>query len=499
MTRLGSSIHKKMLVLVLSTAAFALSITGAAMLYYDLQSFRNYWLTDLSAQADIIGLAAAPAIEFGDPQTAATYLESLKGKPSIMAAAIYSPGGARFASYVAAGEKPVAFPALPAVDGNSQSGTELDLFKRIVAGDEILGTVYIKARFDIFGRLLNYLSIVGGVMALSLLAAVLISRRMQRNVTAPILEIARVARKVMDERDFGSRALKMTDDEIGVLVDAFNGMLAEIEGVIGERSRAEAALQDSESRLLELNAELEQRVESRTAQLASANKDLEGFSYSVSHDLRAPIRAIGGFAALLAEDHKAEIGDEAGRKIAIIRSEAARMGRLIDDLLAFSRLGRKALDPAELDMAEMAGKVYERLNRADPANKVEFRLGSMPQAHGDRSLFEQVWMNLLSNAIKFSAKREQPVIEVGGISDENEHVYFVRDNGAGFDPRYQAKLFGVFQRLHREDDFPGTGVGLALVHRIVTRHGGRVWADGKPDHGATFHFSLPKEASHGGV
>ncbi|MGH8130397.1 MAG: sensor histidine kinase [Steroidobacteraceae bacterium] len=499
MIPLRASIHRKMLVVMLATAAFALLLTAAAMLYYDLRSFRQFWVTDLTAQADIIGFAATPAIEFEDRQAAADYLASLKGKPSIIAAAIYSANGSRFAAFTATGGKAVEFPALPALDGYSVKGNELDLFKRIVAGQEILGTVYIKAQFDVFGRLLNYAGIVGVVVLLSLPAAATIARRMQQKVTHPILEIASVARKVMDERDFSSRATKTTDDEIGVLVDAFNNMLAEIDHVIGERKRTQSALEDSESRLLELNAELEQRVEARTAQLAAANKDLEGFSYSVSHDLRAPIRAIGGFAVLLGEDHQAELSDEARRKISIIRSEAARMGRLIDDLLAFSRLGRKALEPSDLDMVELANNVYVRLNHAEPNGKVDFRLGSMPHAWGDRALFEQVWLNLLSNAIKFSAKKEQPVIEVGGITAENEHVYFVRDNGAGFDSRYQAKLFGVFQRLHREDDFPGTGVGLALVHRIVTRHGGRVWADGTPDQGATFHFSLPKEASNGGI
>jgi light-regulated signal transduction histidine kinase (bacteriophytochrome) len=320
---------------------------------------------------------------------------------------------------------------------------------------------------------------------------------MHRFVTGPLLEVAAIARKVMNQRDFSSRARRTTDDEIGVLVDAFNGMLAEIEHVIGDRARAEGALRDSEERLLALNTELEQRVQSRTEQLETANKDLEGFSYSVSHDLRAPIRAVGGFATLLAEDHGAELSDEARRKIGIIRAEAARMGQLIDDLLAFSRLGRKALDPVELDMGEMARAVYERLNHADPGRPVEFRLGSMPAARGDRGLFEQVWMNLLSNAIKFSSKTERPLIEVGGIAEQRELIFFVRDNGAGFDPKYASKLFGVFQRLHRQEDYAGTGVGLALVHRIVSRHGGRVWADGRPGAGATFHFSLPKEPFDG--
>ena len=150
-------------------------------------------------------------------------------------------------------------------------------------------------------------------------------------------------------------------------------------------------------------------------------------------------------------------------------------------------------------MTEMVRSVYQRLNHADTARPVEFRLGSLPPARGDRGLFEQVWMNLLSNAVKFSGKTDRPVIEVGGLSEEREQVYYVRDNGAGFDPRYRSKMFGVFQRLHRDEEFPGTGVGLALVHRIVTRHGGRIWADGKPGQGATFHFSVPKEPDDGRV
>jgi light-regulated signal transduction histidine kinase (bacteriophytochrome) len=247
-----------------------------------------------------------------------------------------------------------------------------------------------------------------------------------------------------------------------------------------------------------LNSELEQRVAKRTAELEAANSDLEGFSYSVSHDLRAPIRAINGFCSLLIEDHQEQLDEEARRKLTIIGSEAERMGRLIDDLLAFSRLGRRALQPTMLDMEDLALSAYGRLN-PEQDHCPELKLGTMPMATGDRNLFEQVWANLLSNAVKFSAKKESPMIEVGGISEEREHIFFVRDNGAGFDARYQDRLFGVFQRLHHDADFPGTGVGLALVHRIVTRHGGRVWADGKIDEGATFHFTLPKESSSGRV
>jgi signal transduction histidine kinase len=499
MIPLKQSIHRKITLIALATAAFGMLLQGIAMSLYDYRKFRAASIADLETQADIIGFAAAPALEFGDPQTAGNYLESIQGKPAIIGAAIYTAKGARFASYAAPGQHAIEFPELPALDGHDVERGTIDLFKRIVSGREIVGTVYLRAEYDVLDRLVDRLAVLAIVMAMSLALAVLISRRLQRKVTRPIFDITSVARDVMARREFSARAARTTDDEIGALVDAFNGMLGEIERMIDEKKVSEEALVESESRLRALNADLEHRVAARTAQLEAANKDLEGFSYSVSHDLRAPIRAIGGFAALLTQDHESELTEEAQRKVAIIRGEAARMGQLIDDLLAFSRLGRKAIEPIDLDMSAMAKNVYDRLNHAEAGPKVDFRLGSMPRASGDRGLLEQVWMNLLSNAIKFSGKKDNPVIEVGGITTESEHVYFVRDNGAGFDAKYQARLFGVFQRLHHQRDFPGTGVGLALVHKIVTRHGGRVWADGKPDEGATFHFSLPKEPSDGRV
>ncbi|MBN8741432.1 MAG: hypothetical protein BGP24_15875 [Lysobacterales bacterium 69-70] len=249
----------------------------------------------------------------------------------------------------------------------------------------------------------------------------------------------------------------------------------------------------AEDALRKLNAELERRVAERTAELEASNKDLEGFSYSVSHDLRAPVRVVAGFAKMLGRQHADQLDAEARQKVEVIQNETLRMGVLIDDLLMFARLGRQAIRAVELDMGAVVRSVYDRLISQHAGNPVEFHLGSLPAAVGDRVLLEQVWTNFLSNALKFSAKRERPVITIDAISDATEYIYFVRDNGAGFDPRYQSKLFGVFQRLHGSSEFPGNGVGLALVHRIVTRHGGRVWADSKVDHGATFYFSLPRD------
>ncbi|HEY8521105.1 MAG TPA: ATP-binding protein [Gammaproteobacteria bacterium] len=491
MTRRGAahSVRSKLLLGVLATTGAALLITAAAVAYYDLRSFRNNLVSDITAIADILGLAATPALEFDDPPAASAYLGLLRAKPGVTAAAIYAANGALFAKYVPGG---APLPDLPEGDGYRFADGKLVLFKRIVAHNEILGTVYVEARYDLGRRLANYLGILAAVLLASLGAAALIAHRLHRGIVGPIASVADIAHAVLERRDFSRRATKTSDDEIGVLVDAFNNMLDEV----GERT---AVLERTQEELKTLNAELEHRVAARTAQLEAANKELESFSYSVSHDLRAPLRAVGGFAELLWEDHAADLNAEAQRKLGVIRSEAARMGALIDDLLAFSRLGRKSLQPAELDMAALVDNVFARLRTEAGGERVELRVGRLPQAYGDRALLEQVWVNLLSNAIKFSSKKEQPVVEVGAISEEHEHVYYVRDNGAGFDPRYKAKLFGVFQRLHDGSEFPGTGVGLALVQRIVLRHGGRVWADGKPDEGATFYFTLPKEVGDGGV
>jgi light-regulated signal transduction histidine kinase (bacteriophytochrome) len=227
------------------------------------------------------------------------------------------------------------------------------------------------------------------------------------------------------------------------------------------------------------------------AALQTTNAELESFSYSVSHDLRAPLRAIHGFARILLEDHHTQLDAEAQRLLGGIDQNTRRMGQLIDDLLAFSRLGRKELETRRVDMAELADSIAGDLRRSEADRALEVKVFPLPPAQGDRALLRQVLSNLVQNAAKFTRGRDPARIEIGFRPNGSQTVYYVRDNGAGFDTRYAEKLFGVFQRLHRAEEFEGTGVGLAIVKRIVQRHGGRVWAEGKLDQGATFYFTLP--------
>jgi signal transduction histidine kinase len=277
---------------------------------------------------------------------------------------------------------------------------------------------------------------------------------------------------------------------LGLLI-AFTHVLWMREKEVRSIARDNAALRRAEEEIRRLNAELEHRVTERTEQLEASNKELEAFCYSVSHDLRSPLRSIHGYTTLLIEEYKENLDDEGKRLCGVITSSAAQMGELIDDLLGFSRIGKCNINSVLLEMDSLAAIVFEDITSKKEKAEITLEIGKLHKTYGDLSLMRLVWNNLISNAIKYSSKVSSPLISIGSEQEDGMINYYVKDNGVGFDMRYKHKLFGVFQRLHGEKEFEGNGVGLAIVNRIIARHNGKVWAEGEVGKGAAFYFSLP--------
>ena len=627
------SVRLKLFIGVLVTSLAAILITGASLLAYDLHSLRGTLSDDLTTQAELIGRACTPALQFDDPKAAADNLALLKARPNIDAAAVYNAKGMRFGSYARNGATPEDFPPLAGEDAVRFSGQDIYVMHRVVDNREILGFIYLHAQYDVYERARSYLGIVLVVGALALLVALLLSLWLQATVTRPILAISGVAQQVVEKGDYSPRAIKITDDEIGYLVDAFNRMLGEIGGrtqaleasnrelghEIAERKGAESALRHSEKRyralvstlstvvwvanrhweftgeqasweaytgqsaneyrgagwrrafhpddlpeleryiahairghhtgelelrlwqaasaqyrivslrpvavfdgdgefrewigtvadvddrrraeaeVRRLNVELEGRVRDRTRKLEEINGELEAFSYSVSHDLRAPLRAMDGFSQRLVTEYGQSLDEQAHSYLNRIRNGAKRMGQLIEDLLSLSRITRIELSRRQVDVSALVHQVLDDLQQREPERKVETSVWEGVTVDADVRLVRVALENLLGNAWKFSSRTEHPRIEFGMMQEGERKVLFVRDNGAGFDMAYADKLFGPFQRLHGMNEFPGTGIGLATVQRIVNRHGGRIWCQAKPGAGATFFFTLqePRQAQDG--
>ncbi len=328
----------------------------------------------------------------------------------------------------------------------------------------------------------SHISTVLLVSVTVLVSVLLIALSAANQFAHPINQLTELARRLM-QGDFSARATVNDQSEIGLLADTFNQMAARLQEEMNEVRLAE-------ERYRQLSVSLEQRVHERTLQLQKVNQELEAFSYSVSHDLRAPLRAINGFAAILQDSASESINDESRRHLAYIRKEAGRMGELIDGLLALSRVGRHTLHVQPISASQLSNMVQEAIQTIDtsePQRQVEWRIEPLPPCAGDPTLLRQAFINLIGNAFKYTRERSPAIIEIGF----EQGAYFVRDNGAGFDMRYANRLFGVFQRLHSSEKYEGTGIGLATVQRIIERHGGKIWAQAKVNQGACFFFTLP--------
>lgn len=478
----AASITRKLTWMNMLVSAAALILATAGFTAYDLQSFRQSMVQHLSIQAQIVGSNCVSALLFNDPRSAESTLAALKAAPHIVNAEVYTRNGRPFAGY-GWGGKGVAVSLPPLVlrhkiEAHRFGGSHLVLVRRIIFQGKPEGTILIRSDLrEIDHRLAGYAGIIAIVFATCLATALVLSSVLQRAIAGPIAGLAEMARAISRDRDYSIRIPRTgTHDEIDFLIGSFDEMLAQIE----ERDMA----------LQRAHDDLDQRVKERTTQLAASNRELEAFSYSVSHDLRAPLRQISGFASILSEEYRARLDTTGCSYLKLIQDGASNMGRLVDALINMARTGRREVVRSPTDLDELVRAALQELQPELRGRQIEWRIAALPTVACDAGLIKQVFVNLLSNAAKYTRYKQRAVIEIGQTMQDGEPVIFIRDNGAGFDPRYADKLFGVFQRLHRADEFEGTGVGLATVQRIIQNHGGRIWADAEPGNGATFFFTL---------
>lgn len=474
-----SPISRKLTIMNVLVSGTALLAACVAFFAYDQYTFRQAMVRNISAEAQIVGANSAAALIFNDPDAAQQTLAAFRTLPHVITAAIFTADGQLFAQYARSPGERLANPGDPS--GNPIAvfrSRELTLRQPIIFQGRRLGFVYIRSDLGETGqRLQQYGAMAALVLLLSMTSAFLVSSIVRRSVATPIVELADTARQVSQERNYSVRARPTgTRDEVALLIDAFNSMLAQIQ------------LRDSA--LNAAQAELEQRVEARTRQLVSANRELEAFSYSVSHDLRGPLEVINGFSYILSAEHGRELDPAARECVQQIEAASRRMAELIDDLLNLSRVSTTGMHHETVDLAALAREIADQLCRREPSRRVDFVVHDCNSVQGDIRLLRIMMENLLTNAWKYTSHHAQARIEFGCESRRGRMVFYVRDDGAGFDPALTDRLFKPFQRLHGGAEFPGTGVGLATVQRILARHGGEIWAEGTVEGGATFYFSL---------
>lgn len=473
---------------LVSGTALLLACTGFFL--YDFYNVRSELISNLGIQAQIIGSNSISALVFDDPSAAEKTLSALQAAPHTALVQIRVPDGDTFASYDRGRHDVWPGPATMATNKDELHGIvngQVFLMRRLVFEGKDIGTVCILADTGaLHRRVWNFAILVVVVLLVSLGTAMAVASSTQQSITGPIVQLSNLARVVSLQKNYSVRATPTQGrDEVSGLISTFNQMLEQIQ------TRDEA--------LRQAHDDLERRVQERTVQLKAVNAELEAFSYSVSHDLRAPIRHIAGFSKLMAEDYGATMDAGALTYLQRIQDRAHGMSALIEDLLNMAQLGRKELVVAQTDLNTLVRNVVAEIQPECEGRQIDWRIGVLPMLECEAGLMKQVFMNLLSNAVKYSRKRDIAIIEVGHFEQDGVKVMFVRDNGVGFDARYAGKLFGVFQRLHAARDFEGTGVGLATVKRIIQKHGGSIWATSTVGEGATFSFSLSAPMAAGKV
>ena len=500
--------------------ALLLVMHSSLQLRSELQGIKHALEPELNSVASLVAGSAAAALAFDRAEDLTELLSALAERPYFEGVAIYNQTGGLFAAFAASSNE---VPALTfGVNGLTFSATHALMVMKIQASGETVGTLLLQRSLeDLREKQHAYVVRTSLILGVALLISSLFFLWIQRQVIRPLEDLTETAAHVGQDQDYAVRVLEDGGSEVRALAASFNGMLEEIQRTQLEREALTARLQQAKveleqkvaertrslkertERVEHLNGELastlknlqqsNRRLEQAMRQVEETNEELEAFNYSASHDLRAPLRSVEGFSKAVLEDYAGLLDDKGKDFLNRICRATQQMGGLMDDLLRLSRIARQDMTFFDLDLSRLADDAIRQLREIEPARVVEFVCRPGLSGFGDKNLMAIVLQNLLGNAWKFTGKRARARVEFGSESRATGTVYFVRDNGAGFDMKLADRLFGAFQRLHRDSDFPGTGVGLATVRRILHRHGGRVWAEGAVEQGATIYFTLAEK------
>ena len=529
-------IRNKLALIIILTSTIALLLASAVIITYDNYAYRAQKAKEVAAQAEILGAGMVAALEFEDHKSAQANLNPLATNPEISVAAVYTSSGLLFADYTRPGSKPP--PYFAPHQGQQFEENNFLISWPVEHGQREVGSVYLEAQIEPLAvRITRYGGIFLVAMMVSLIITLPLGMRLHYAIANPVYARS-LLEASLDPMVAISAAGKITDvnqatinitglHRAELIGKEFSDLFTEQEKARAsyEQVFAQGSITDYPLTIRHLDGRLTdvlynasvykgehgnvlgvfaaardvtsqkkaaEEIRQRTTELQAANRELEAFSYSVSHDLRAPLRSIDGFSQVVIEDYGDKLDDQGKEYLNRVRAATQRMGRLIDDMLALSRVTRSDMQRELVDLGKMASEIFAELQKNEPERQVEWRLGNELFVWGDMRLLRMVLFNLLGNAWKYTAHQPQPRIEFDVQRQADGSMeFFVKDNGAGFDMAYADKLFGAFQRLHTAAEFPGTGVGLAIVQRVIHRHGGQVRGMGIPNQGATFYFTLP--------
>jgi signal transduction histidine kinase len=498
------SIKHKLILITMLTCVIALLSAAAGFIVWEWTGLRRTMVQNLSTQAEMIAENCKASLAFQVAKDAEETLKALHVEPSIVFGCVYTKEGKFFATYYRDFAEVKVHPSKFMESGFSFGDGYLTVFRPIVLDGEITGTVCLRSDLNpMYAMLKRNIYIIITVLLFASLIAYLVSTKIQRIISSPILNLADVAKVISEKKDYSTRAVKSSNDEVGLLIDAFNEMLEQIQHrdleLVDAKEQLEVRVEQRTAELTTANEQLTREVverkkaEERQAelleQLESANKELKDFAYVVSHDLKAPLRGIKTLAQWITTDYADRLDENGRGQLNLLLSRADRMHNLIDGVLQYSRVGRVKENKVQINLNELVSEVIDMV--APPANIVVTIENDLPVIEFERTRIAQVFQNLLSNAVKFMDKPEGQV-RIGCVAEDGWWKFSVTDNGPGIEEKYFEKIFQLFQTLSPRDEVESTGVGLTVVKKIIEMYGGRIWVESKVGQGSTFLFTLPK-------